>query len=59
MTQTATPPAPNVSQPLGVSLKTDRIEWIRQTATANGITVSELVRRCVDAGRKDPKRIGL
>lgn len=59
MTQTATQPAPNPPQPLGVSLRTDRIDWIRETARANGITVSELVRRCVDAGRKDPKRIGL
>ena len=61
MTQTVTqaPADKNPPQPLGVSLRTDRIDWIRATAQTNGITVSELVRRCIDAARKDPKRIGL
>ena len=62
MTQTETPTAPadkNHSQPLGVSLRTDRIDWIRATAQINGITVSELVRRAIDAARKNPKALGL
>ncbi len=61
MTQNETP-APvdkNPPQPLGVSLRTDRIDWIRQTAKANGITVSEMVRRAIDAARKNPKALGL
>lgn len=62
MTQTETPTDPadkNPPQSLGVSLRTDRIDWIRATAQINGITVSELVRRAIDAARKNPKALGL
>ena len=60
MPQTVTTaPADNKARPLGISIKSDRLDWINQTALANQISVSELVRRCIDAARKDPKRIGL
>lgn len=60
MTQTAPPaPADNKARPLGISIKPDRLDWINQTANANQISVSELVRRCIDAARKNPKALGL
>ena len=60
MNQTVTTaPADNKARPLGISIKSDRLDWINQTAQNNGISVSELVRRCIDAARKNPKALGL
>lgn len=59
MTQTAPLTDENKAKPLSLSIKADRLTWIKQTAQTNGIGVSELVRRCIDAARKNPKALGL
>ena len=58
MTQTITTEK-NTAKPLSLSIKADRLTWIKETAQNNGISVSELVRRCIDAARKTPKALGL
>lgn len=58
MTQTAQTDK-NYAKPLSLSIKADRLAWIKETAAANQIGVSELVRRCIDAARKNQKALGL
>lgn len=39
-----------------ISLRPDRIGWIRQAANAKGVSASEIVRDLVDEARKQAER---
>lgn len=41
---------------LGVSLRPDRIQWVRQTADRRGISISQVVRDLIDEARKQTER---
>jgi len=41
---------------LGVSLRPDRIQWVRQTADRRGISISQVVRDLIDEARKQNER---
>lgn len=41
---------------LGVSLRPDRIQWVRQTADQKGISISQVVRDLIDEARKQAER---
>lgn len=41
---------------LGVSLRPDRIQWVRQTADQKGVSISQVVRDLIDEARKQTER---
>jgi hypothetical protein len=57
--KTKTAPPANVARRsinVGVSLRPDRVAWIRQAAEAKGVSVSEVVRDLIDEARKQTER---
>jgi len=42
--------------PLGVSLRPDRIQWVRKTAEEKGVSISEVVRDLIDQARQQAER---
>jgi hypothetical protein len=56
-TNTAQPVSlPRRSIQIGVSLRPDRVTFLKQTAEARGVSVSEIVRDLVDEARKQAER---
>lgn len=41
---------------LGVSLRPDRIQWVRKTAEEKGVSISQVVRDLIDEARKQAER---
>jgi len=41
---------------LGVSLRPDRIQWVRKTAEEKGVSISQVVRDLIDEARKQAEQ---
>lgn len=41
---------------LGVSLRPDRIQWVRKTAEEKGVSISQVVRDLIDEARRQSER---
>lgn len=41
---------------VGISLRPDRVSFLKQTAEARGVSVSEIVRHLIDEARKQAER---
>lgn len=56
MKQTQTKAERPKARMLGVSLRPDRIQWVRQTADQKGVSISQVVRDLIDEARKQTER---
>lgn len=45
-----------ISQTMAVSLRPDRIQWVKQEAKQRNISYSDLVRELIDEARKQAER---